>query len=118
MKFRTHLVLLALFLLAFALPLHTTSSIHPTAGYVSNAFADTRPTAFSALASRFAALTAAQGLNPDRQAACAADANGMLFSYNNDLRIVPASVSKLYLFDFALSKLPTDFRYTTTFVRS
>jgi D-alanyl-D-alanine carboxypeptidase len=70
------------------------------------------------LGGTFDALVREQGLNPAQQAACASDASGTVLSYEADTKIIPASVSKLYLFDFALSKLPNNFRYTTTFIRS
>ena len=56
------------------------------------------------------------GLQKDEQAVCIRDESGDVVSINADMRIIPASVSKVYVFDFALSKLPEDFRYTTTFI--
>lgn len=58
------------------------------------------------------------GLDREQQAVCIRDEGGDVVSLNSDMRIIPASVSKLYTFDFALSKLPMDFRYKTTFVVS
>ncbi len=56
------------------------------------------------------------GLQKDQQAVCIRDEGGDVVSLNADMRIIPASVSKVYVFDFALSKLPEDFRFTTTFI--
>ncbi|HEY0980232.1 MAG TPA: D-alanyl-D-alanine carboxypeptidase [Candidatus Paceibacterota bacterium] len=50
-----------------------------------------------------------------KQSVCI-EQNGVdTLSYNAQTRIIPASVSKLYTFDFALATLPEDFRYTTNF---
>jgi len=50
-----------------------------------------------------------------KQSVCTANAKSEI-SLNANEQIIPASVSKLYVFDYALSKIPTDFRYKTTFV--
>ncbi len=62
----------------------------------------------------FVDFVRAQGLSSTQQAACAADRKGSVLSHNAAARIIPASVSKLYTFDFALASLPEDFRYRTT----
>ena len=69
------------------------------------------PVSAASLESSFATLVAQTGLALPKQAACIADKNGAVFSQNAEMRIIPASVSKLYAFDFALAKLPEDFRY-------
>lgn len=61
----------------------------------------------------FSDIVASHDLDPAKQAACASDVNGMTVAFNESMQIVPASVSKLYLFDYALSKLPVTFRYNT-----
>lgn len=47
------------------------------------------------------------------QVFCLENATGTIAEYNQDKKIIPASISKLYTFDFALAKLGKDFRYTT-----
>jgi D-alanyl-D-alanine carboxypeptidase len=66
----------------------------------------------------FASLAKAYGMNPATQTFCLSSDNGAISSVNDEGRIIPASVSKLYTFDFALSKLGNNFRYTTNFVLS
>lgn len=56
-------------------------------------------------------------LNPKNQSFCLKRSSGKtIYEHNQDQKIIPASVSKLYTFDFALAKLGTDFRYTTEVV--
>ncbi len=56
--------------------------------------------------------------NPDNQAVCVADDTGKnLFSVNINKQIIPASVSKIYLEDYALSKLGHDHTYKTDILR-
>lgn len=47
------------------------------------------------------------------QVFCIENATGTIAEYKKDKHVVPASISKLYTFDFALAKLGKDFRYTT-----
>lgn len=63
-------------------------------------------------------LSKETGLDISKQAACVADTSGVIVSHNAGARIIPASVSKLYTFDFALATLPVNFRYKTTFIVS
>lgn len=65
----------------------------------------------------FEALLVRNQLQPTKQAVCIENSTGTELSYNAQMPVVPASVTKLYITDFALSKLPLDFRYTTTFYR-
>jgi D-alanyl-D-alanine carboxypeptidase len=53
------------------------------------------------------------GLSTNRQSFCVNNANGEIAGYNDSVRVIPASISKLYTFDFALNTLGKDFRYTT-----
>lgn len=53
------------------------------------------------------------GLDAKNQVYCMQNATGTISEYNQDKSIIPASISKLYTFDFALTKLGKDFRYTT-----
>lgn len=61
-------------------------------------------------------LVAANKLSLAQQSFCIEDQNGASQSYRATSRIIPASVSKVYTFDFALAKLGKDFRYKTDFV--
>jgi len=55
------------------------------------------------------------GLPLNKEVFCFYNYYGRVAGYNdsNNVRVIPASVSKLYTFDFALNKLGKDFRYTT-----
>ncbi len=67
----------------------------------------------------FFSLAKKAKLNPDHQAVCIETLDQVaVLSHNATARIIPASVSKLYVFDWALTTLPIDFRYTTTFYLS
>lgn len=59
------------------------------------------------------AFTKNFNLNAKDQVFCLENATGTIAEYNQDKLIIPASISKLYTFDFALAKLGKDFRYTT-----
>ena len=74
----------------------------------------------ASLQGEFATMVSQQGLAIPSQAACTSDprASSSQISFNTNMRITPASVSKLYTFDYALSTLPVDFRYKTEFVVS
>jgi len=73
------------------------------------------PVSAASLKSEVYELLSDANLNRSDQAICTEGAKSDL-SLNEDDRIIPASVSKLYVFDYALSKIPTDFRYKTTFI--
>lgn len=69
------------------------------------------------LAKEFLALVQESGLSIQKQSACVEDETGIRLSVNATMPIVPASVTKLYVFDFALSVLPKNFRYQTELYR-
>ncbi len=59
------------------------------------------------------------GFDPSKQSACVSDTKGkILFSHNENLSVVPASVSKVYTTDFVLSQMDKDYRFKTDFVVS
>ncbi len=66
----------------------------------------------------FLSLSKAQGLSSYNQVLCIVEPSGRTIAYNADMRIAPASVTKLYVFDMALHTLPENFRYQTTFIQS
>lgn len=66
----------------------------------------------------FERLIADSKLQSGKQAMCFLDPDGKEISHNGGARIIPASVTKLYVFDFALATLPEDFRYETEFIRN
>ncbi len=52
-----------------------------------------------------------------KQSACISDKNGKsLFGYNENLSVVPASVSKVYLTDFVLSNMDPEYQFKTNFI--
>lgn len=53
------------------------------------------------------------GLDAKNQVFCVQNGTTTIGGYNEDKRVIPASISKLYTFDFALARLGKDFRYTT-----
>jgi D-alanyl-D-alanine carboxypeptidase len=56
---------------------------------------------------------------PNDQSFCAIDQTGKtIFSFNEQKKIIPASVSKLYTEDFALHTLGYDYTYTTRIIRN
>lgn len=61
----------------------------------------------------FISLARSYKLPVSKQAYCISSATKKISGYNDSVRIIPASISKLYTFDFALSKLGKDFRYLT-----
>jgi D-alanyl-D-alanine carboxypeptidase len=61
----------------------------------------------------FTSLVKANSLPLAKEVYCVANAAGPTDGYDEDVRVIPASISKLYTFDFALSTLGKDFRYTT-----
>lgn len=67
------------------------------------------------LQTEFTTLVSDNKLSTEKQSVCIESADKKVLLYNADMRVIPASVSKLYTFDFALATLPADFRYTTTF---
>jgi D-alanyl-D-alanine carboxypeptidase/D-alanyl-D-alanine-endopeptidase (penicillin-binding protein 4) len=80
-------------------------------GFASQAYA-------ASLSSDIKGIVKKEGLSLSNQSFCIEQDDQSEVSINADMRIIPASVSKLYTFDFALSKLDTDFRYTTTFIQN
>ena len=78
-------------------------------------FAFATPLHAASLKSEVTKLLKQNDLDRSEQSVCTAGSKGEI-SLNSTERIVPASVSKLYIFDFALSKIPPDFRYKTTFI--
>ncbi len=71
----------------------------------------------ASLPDTFISMAKKSNLPLSKQVFCAADENGYIAGYNDsdDIQVIPASVSKLYAFDFALNTLGEDFRYVTTF---
>ncbi len=56
---------------------------------------------------------------PAEQSICAIDDNGeSLFASNENMQIIPASVSKLYLEDYVFARLGPEYTYTTHIVRN
>lgn len=55
-------------------------------------------------------------LDPKNQAFCINKNEELLFLKNADLKVKPASVTKLYVTDWALNKLSKDYRYQTKFL--
>jgi len=75
------------------------------------------PIQAATLSSQFSTLVKNEKLSLAKQSVCIEGVSGeSIVSRNKDMRIIPASVSKLYTFDWALSTLPVDFRYETEFV--
>ena len=72
----------------------------------------------ASLKNGFNDLIKENNLSENKQSVCIKNGTRNALSYNADIRIIPASVSKLYTFDFALATLPEDFRYTTTFIQN
>ncbi len=72
----------------------------------------------ASLQKEFTTLAKTTRLKPEKQAACVTGPSGEALSYNSDIRIIPASVSKLYTFDWTLSVLAPDYRYKTMFIRN
>lgn len=72
----------------------------------------------ASLSSDIKSIVKKEKLSLSNQSFCIEQDNESEVSINADMRIIPASVSKLYTFDFALSKLDTDFRYTTSFIHN
>ncbi|HVY35877.1 MAG TPA: D-alanyl-D-alanine carboxypeptidase [Candidatus Paceibacterota bacterium] len=72
----------------------------------------------ASLKTQFTNLVSGNNLQKSMQSACIVDQKGAVLSYNASAPIIPASVSKLYTFDFALATLPLDFHYTTTFYQN
>ncbi len=79
-------------------------------------FAMSTVTHAASLKTEFTTLVKQENLRTSEQSACIESAGKKVFSHNENKRSIPASVSKLYTFDFALATLPEDFRYTTTAV--
>lgn len=78
-------------------------------------FTFTSPVSAASLKSEVYDVLRDANLDRSSQSVCTAGGKTDM-SLNDDRRVIPASVSKLYVFDFALSKIATDFRYKTTFV--
>lgn len=54
-----------------------------------------------------------QGIVTNLQSVCFGNDAGIIFSHRGAEPVVPASVSKLYIFDWALATIPKDFTYQT-----
>jgi|GEM_PF-2412338 len=70
------------------------------------------------LADTFTKMAKDSKLPLSKEVFCVADEDGYITGYNDSdtTRVIPASVSKLYTFDFALDALGKDFRYTTDII--
>jgi D-alanyl-D-alanine carboxypeptidase len=69
------------------------------------------------LSQKWKNLISEVGFDLSKQSACVSDTKGkILFSHNETLSVVPASVSKVYTTDFVLSQMDKDFRFKTDFV--
>jgi D-alanyl-D-alanine carboxypeptidase len=69
------------------------------------------------LALEFSSLTKNQNLKASKQSMCIEDSGGVsIAEQNKQLRVIPASVSKIYVLDWAITTLPEDFRFTTSFI--
>ncbi len=74
-------------------------------------------TSAKSLSSEFSSLAKIENLKASKQSMCIEDSKGLsIAEYNKGIRVVPASVSKLYIFDWAIATLPKDFRFTTLFI--
>lgn len=73
--------------------------------------------AAASIKTTFNTLVADVGIPSGAQSMCVKDASGAFLVHNADMRIIPASVTKIYVTDMALSTLPMDFRYETTFIQ-
>ena len=67
----------------------------------------------SSIQDEFLSFVTLNNLPINKQSYCINNSNGEISGYNDSVRVIPASVSKLYTFDFALNTLGKDFRYTT-----
>lgn len=85
---------------------------------VSSVFAPLHVAQANTITNTFTSMARKSNLPLARQVFCAEDSAGYLAGYNDSdaVRVIPASISKLYTFDFALQKLGKDFRYTTDFI--
>jgi len=70
----------------------------------------------STILSTFTSLVKQNNLPLSKQSFCIRNQSAAVASYNSTARLIPASVSKLYTFDFALAELGPDFRYTTELI--
>src|SRR5579864_7242843 len=67
----------------------------------------------SSIEDTFISIVKSYALPINKQSFCINNVNGEIAGYNDSVRVIPASISKLYTFDFALATLGKDFRYTT-----
>jgi D-alanyl-D-alanine carboxypeptidase len=70
----------------------------------------------TAIQNTFISLTKTYGLPLSKEVFCVNNSAGQIAAYDEKVRVIPASISKLYTFDFALATLGKDFRYTTNMV--
>ena len=72
----------------------------------------------ASLESTFTSLANVYNLPLNEEVFCASNSYGRIAGYNDSdkIRVIPASVSKLYTFDFALNKLGKNFRYKTNII--
>jgi D-alanyl-D-alanine carboxypeptidase/D-alanyl-D-alanine-endopeptidase (penicillin-binding protein 4) len=67
----------------------------------------------SSILGTFTSLVSQSNLPLAKQSFCISNATSSIATYESNVRVIPASVSKLYTFDFALNTLGPNFRYTT-----
>ncbi len=69
----------------------------------------------SGITDTFTSLAKVYGLPLNKEVFCAYNSAGRIAGYNDSdsVRVIPASISKLYTFDFALNTIGKNFRYTT-----
>ncbi len=74
-------------------------------------------TSAKSLSSEFSSLAKIENLKVSKQSMCIEDSKGLsIAEYNKGIRVIPASVSKIYVLDWAVTTLPKDFRFTTLFI--
>ncbi len=69
------------------------------------------------LSLEFSNLAKNENLKVSKQSMCIEDSKGSsIAEYNKGIKVVPASISKIYVFDWAITTLPDDFRFKTSFI--